>query len=380
MRRGYIVIILAALFFRSFGQNDDSLKLMIGQMIMIGINDYDDPGEKYDLLGNIKAGYLGGIILYEKNLDKENTSKKLAELILELQEDAKTPLFMSIDEEGGRVNRLKPKYGFPKTRSAAYLGDLDNIDSTYFYAEQTAKLLSGFGFNVNYAPVIDVNVNTSNPVIGKLERSYSEDYREVTRHAAAFIKAHTNYGIATTLKHFPGHGSSADDTHLGIADVTDTWRIEELYPYRFLIDSGVVTGVMTAHIVNGTLDQQKLPATLSNKIINGMLRDFLNYEGVVFSDDMHMGAISANYGFEDAVVMAINAGVDVLMFSNNVFDYQLTTVTEIHELIFQKVKSGQISTGQIQASFQRIMKLKSQLGLLEKDYNKELKRKLKNIK
>lgn len=380
MRKKLILLVQATTCLLTLqAQDTDSLDVMIGQMIMIGINDWNDPGEKYDLLASIEQGRVGGVILYEKNLVAENTAEQLAELVWSLQKGAEIPLFMSIDEEGGLVNRLKPKYGFENIPSAAALGKLNVVDSTYQYALKKAQLLDLLGFNVNYAPVVDVNVNQNNPVIGKLDRSFGRDHEIVTRHAAAFLRAHNEVNVATTLKHFPGHGSSDSDTHLGVAVVTDSWQLQELYPYKALLDSGLVTGIMTAHIINRTLDTAMLPATLSQKIISEALRSFLGFDGVVFSDDMHMGAISRNFGFEDAVKLAVNADVDVLLFSNNVFDYQLTTVNELHTLIKSMVENGEIDRATIEKSYNRILILKKQLGLLDSDYQKTLKKRLKKV-
>ncbi|MDH5607987.1 MAG: glycoside hydrolase family 3 protein, partial [Cyclobacteriaceae bacterium] len=317
--------------------------------------------------------------LFEKDLKPKNTQAELARLVNSLQKEATIPLFIGIDEEGGRVNRLKPKYGFPKTVSAQYLGKTNKLDSTRFYADQTARTLYAYGINTNYAPDVDVNINPQNPVIGKVERSFSPDYNQVVAHARVVIEAHDQYRIATAIKHFPGHGSSQADTHLGIADVSNTWQMEELYPYKILIESGIVKGVMSAHIVNRTLDERKLPGTLSDKIIQGMLREHLGYDGVVFSDDMHMGAISKNYGFEEAVVLSINAGIDVLMFSNNIYEDEQTGAPNLHAMIRSKVMSGEISEQRIRESYQRIMKLKTWMGLLEQGYKTDLDNRLKTL-
>ena len=314
--------------------------------------------------------------MYEKNLLFENPKPELAKLIKKLQKNAEIPLFVSIDEEGGRVTRFKTKYGFPKNVSAQYLGKINNLDSTSYYANQTASLLKSFGVNMNYAPVLDVNINPSNPVIGKLERSFSRDYKEVTSHAQSVISAHDNNKVIPVLKHFPGHGSSQSDTHLGVTDVTNSWQIEELYPYASLIDSGVVKAIMTAHIINSTLDNTKIPATLSKKVITGMLRGLLKYDGVIISDDMQMGAINNEYGLKESIRMSIDAGVDILMFANNVKDYNMVTATQVHDIIRELIKEGSISEIQISKSYNRIMQLKEETGLLEVDYFSALKNKL----
>lgn len=362
-----------------FSQEKDTISLddMIGQMVMVGLNNYDEAQQKGQTLDAIAEGKISGIILFEKDLQKTDTKRNLSQLIWELQKAARTPLFIAIDEEGGKVNRLKPKYGFPKTATAASLGVLDNVDTTRHYANQTAKNLDRFGFNVNFAPTVDVNINPENPVIAGYKRSYSSDPRLVTKHAWEVIGSHDAQQVATVLKHFPGHGSSSSDTHLGIADVSNSWRFEELFPYKSLIDSGVVKAIMSSHIVNRTLDEDLLPATLSRKMIDGVLRRHLGFNGVVFSDDMHMGAITQHYGFEEAVVLAINAGVDVLVFSNNITIDDITHAGSLHGLIKKAVSEGKIEVSKIQAAYQRIITLKEELGLLNISYKTMLDQKLK---
>jgi len=338
-----------------------SLKTMIGQMIFTGIGNISYLPDDADILLEIKKGIVGGLILFEKNINEQSPGKQLRRTIKLLQSNSEIPLFIAIDEEGGKVNRLKSKYGFPETVEAAYLGKLDNLDSTFEYAFQTAQLLDSLGFNVNFAPVVDVAINPDNPVIAMVGRSFSADPKEVTLHAKMVIEAHRKNGVLTVLKHFPGHGSSHSDTHLGIADVTDYWQFSELLPYKILLDSGLVDAIMTAHIVNAHLDPDQFPATLSPIIINNILRSFLNYDGVVFSDDMQMQAISEQYGFEQSIKMAIDAGVDVLMFANNVPDNKLRTATQIHQIIMDLVNSGVITRERINVSYKRIMKLKTKL-------------------
>ena len=356
---------------------EDTIDVMIGQMLMIGVGDFDLVDPRQPVFETIKSGKIGGVILYEKNILFESPKNELALLINHLQKNAEIPLFISIDEEGGFVSRMKTKYGFPKNVSAQYLGQLDNLDSTRFYAKQTATLLNCFGINMNYAPVVDVNLNTRNPVIGKIERSYSPEYKKVIKHAYEVISLHDGTGVIPVLKHFPGHGSSKSDTHLGLTDVTDTWKIEEMYPYSALIDSGVVKAVMTAHIVNKALDETKNPATLSKRIVTGMLRDFLNYQGVIISDDLQMGAIRNEYGMREAIRLSIDAGVDILMFANNVNDDDKVLASTVHAIIKDLLFENVITRDRIYMSYKRIMKLKSDFGLTKDGYYRSLKNKLK---
>ena len=335
----------------------DSLDIKIGQMIMIGFNGTglapDDP-----IVAEIKNGSVGGVILFEKNIADSNSVIKLKQLTYALQSLAPVPLIMAIDQEGGRVNRLKTKYGFPKSVTAAYLGELNNDDTTRFYAQLTAATLAGLGFNVNFAPVLDLAANPDNPIIAKYGRAYSADPHIVARHAGITIAAHSRLHVVTVGKHFPGHGSSQADTHLGMADVTNTWEATELFPYDTLITAGVLPAVMSAHIVNENLEPAGLPGTLSKKILQGILRDSLGFQGVVFSDDMQMHAITKHYGLEKAIELGINAGLDVIIFSNNIQNSEERTVNVVHDIIKKLVKSGHIPMARIDESYKRIITLK----------------------
>lgn len=367
MKKTIAILFLTILSTISFGQHTESmtdsvsLDTMIGQMILTGIGDFSYMPKHAEILEEVKAGKVGGVIYFEKNVHDTHAAKQLKRSIKMLSEAATIPLFISIDEEGGRVNRLKPKYGFPETRRASELGRLNNLDTTAFYAHNTASTLKELGFNVNYAPDVDVAINPDNPVIAKLGRSYSDDPKVVYAHAGTVVDVHRQSQVITVLKHFPGHGSSRNDSHLGVADVSDTWVFSELMPYKWLIDSGKVDAIMTAHIVNQHLDPNKIPATLSPYIINNILRGVLDYQGVVFTDDMQMHAISKNYGFEESIKMAINAGADVLLFANNVPGNEKRSPSEIHKIISDYVTAGEISEARIQESYLRIMKLKSKL-------------------
>ena len=211
---------------------------------------------------------------------------------------------------------MKREFGFPPTVSAQYLGSINNLDTTRKYSEIIAATLAEAGINLNFTPVVDLNTNSDNPIIGKLERSFSADPNIVTRHALEVIKTHRRHGILSTIKHFPGHGSSRNDSHKGFVDVTNTWSDSELTPFLKIVKTGETNVVMTAHIFNAKLDPSH-PATLSSPIITGILRNKLKYDGVVVSDDMQMEAISVNYSLETAIELAIQAGVDILVFANN---------------------------------------------------------------
>jgi beta-N-acetylhexosaminidase len=359
-----ISIFLLACSSLTNAQQVDSLDIKIGQMILIGL-----PQIKVDpnVLEAVKSGKIGSVLLFEKNIPAKNSYLELKKVLWTYQKAATIPLFISIDQEGGKVNRLKEKYGFPRSVSAAKLGKYP-LDSVQFYAQLTATTLAGLGFNVNFAPVVDLAVNPDNPAIAKPERSFSANPDSVLLYAREVIKEHRKAGVITVLKHFPGHGSSKDDTHLGIADVTKTWSEAELIPYQRLLDSGEVDAIMTAHIVNKNLDGNGFPGTLSKKITTDLLRNKLGYEEVVFSDDMQMHAITKHYPLEESIRLAIDAGVDILLFSNNIQGSQERTVDKVHEIIRKLVENGTISKERIEQSFKRIMQLKSRLSSSQEEY------------
>jgi beta-N-acetylhexosaminidase len=337
-----------------------TLDQMIGQMIMVGLSSTNLDSNLL-LEDALREGRAGGIILFEKNLAVDSTAWHLTQLTAGLQQAASMPLLIAIDQEGGRVNRLKARYGFPDSKSAAWLGMQNSCDTTMLHAEQIASTLKILGININFAPVVDLCSNPDNPVIAKFERCYNANPHEVTRQAVWFIDGHRANGILTTLKHFPGHGSSTKDTHKEMTDVTRLWRAEELIPYQQLIDRGRTDAIMTAHIINCNLDTSCLPATLSKAIITGLLRDSLGYNGVVITDDMQMHAITKHYGTEQSIRLAILAGVDILLFSNNITGSMEQQATLVHRTIKKMVDSDEISEARIRQSYERIIHLKRQL-------------------
>jgi beta-N-acetylhexosaminidase len=354
-------------------QTTDSLDIKIGQMILIGY-----PGTMVDqrVLEEVRAGKVGSIILFEKNIPAANSFIAVKKVIWTYQQAATIPLFVGIDQEGGRVNRLKTKYGFAASITAAAMAKSQNLDSVRIYAEATASTLAGLGININFAPVVDLATNPDNPIIAKYGRAFSAKEDSVTLMAKEFIRQHHKYNVLTSLKHFPGHGSSKADTHLGIADVTNTWNEKELIPYRELIDSGYADAVMTSHIVNKSLDAGGNPGTLSRDIIEGILRKRLKFDGVVFSDDMQMHAITKHYGLEEAIKLAVNAGVDIMTFSNNISGTEERTVDKVHQIIKAFVQKGDIPVARIDQSYRRIMKLKKQLVSDTDEINADLNKKL----
>ena len=346
-----------------------TLEQMIGQMLMVGFRGYM-VDEQSRVARDILEHGIGGVILFDYDVEKKaferniKNPQQLTKLIADLQElSGDDILLVAIDQEGGRVSRLKKNYGFRDSVSQAYLGGLNDLEITLDYALRTAQDLSEIGINLNLAPLVDLNTNPDNPVIGLLDRSFSGDPEVAARHAWEVVNAHRVFNVLTAAKHFPGHGSSLADSHLGFVDVTDTWNETELLPFKNLIADQGCDMIMTAHIYNRNLDPD-WPATMSEKIIGGILRSELGFEGVVISDDMQMKAIREHYPLEQALEMTILAGVDIIIFANNMI-YEEDIVSRSIAIIKNLVEEGRVSEDRIRQSYRRISHLKAGLNPLE---------------
>jgi len=341
-----------------------TLQQKIAQMLMVGFRGLEL--KSTDAIVRDIAEYgIGGTILFDRDVmlkqDGRNivSAEQLKALTAQLRSYATVPLFIAVDQEGGKVARLKERYGFPPTVSAQYLGTVNDPDLTRTYADSIAVTLAENGLNMNFAPVVDLNVNPDSPAIGRYERSFSADPDIVTAHARVFIKEHEQYQVATCLKHFPGHGSATDDSHDGFVDVSDTWSETELEPYRRLIPDGNCRMVMTAHIFNRNIDPV-YPATLSRATMTGILRERFAYDGVIVSDDMQMGAIINNFSFETAVEKAILAGVDIILTGNNLA-YDPDFAPKTIDIITRLIQNGTIPVERIDKAYSRIMTMKQSL-------------------
>jgi len=347
----------------STGQ-DVSLDVKIGQMLMVGFRGLK-VSDDHPIVQDIRNRYLGSVVLFDYDVPTQTPVRNIESpaqvkaLVEALQAVSSTPLLVAIDQEGGKIRRLKEKFGFPPTVSHQYLGTMNDLALTCEHATAIAETLAQLGINLNLAPVVDLNTNPDNPIIGQLERSFSADPDIVTNHALEFIRVHHEQRVLCTLKHFPGHGSSADDSHLGLVDVTNTWSPTELEPYANIIKAGEADAIMTAHVFNANLDPE-YPATLSKPTITGILREELNYDGVVISDDMQMGAIANHYGFETAIQATIEAGVDIIAIANNSV-YEEDIAARTVALIKQWIQDGKIGEARINESYQRIQWLKGKL-------------------
>jgi beta-N-acetylhexosaminidase len=341
--------------------NDAELKKMIGHMLLIGF-DADQVDENADIIKQINTYELGGVILYDRfysdrdRVKNISSPQQLQQLTSRLTQLSKQPLLIAVDQEGGKVARLKPTYGFAPFPSAQSLSSQSISEAKNTYRDMAAMLRTS-GVNCNLAPVVDLAVTPKNKVIVGLERSYGKEADEVVRYADILIQEQKKAGILSVLKHFPGHGSSLEDSHLGFVDITDTWSTKELEPYKQLIGTKTIDMIMTAHVFNGQLDKE-YPATLSYNVNTKLLREEMGFDGVVVSDDLQMKAITKYYSLVEAVTLAINSGVDILLFGNQL-DIQDTD--ELIETILLQIKKGTIPLKRIKESNRRIENLHKSL-------------------
>lgn len=342
----------------------EDLAAKIGQTIMVGFPGQTDgdPGVRA-IRTQLQEGTVGGVVLFPDNIRDKAQLTTLIAALRETRTDL--PPFIAVDQEGGAVQRLRARKGFGWFPSAELVGKNPSLDSQEIaeaiYAEMAAELAE-LGFNMNLGPVVDVNTNPHNPVIGARGRSFGSDVDTVAEIAAAFINAHHAANIATVAKHFPGHGSSAVDSHRKLADISNTWQELELEPYRRLAMQGLLDAVMIGHLYHPRFsDLEDLPTSLSAKTIQALRADDgLAFDGVVVSDDLEMGAIRDAFSPEEAAVRAIKTGTDIVVFSN-IERGDTEFGVRIHDALKAAVCDGRIGKARIEEAYGRIAGLKDKL-------------------
>jgi beta-N-acetylhexosaminidase len=317
----------------------------IGQLFMVG---FDGTTVSADLAAFIKEYRPGGVILFSRNLD---SAEQIVELTNALQRcSPHSPLLISIDQEGGRVSRLPKEFTiFPPCE---VLGRCNSSELAYAAAATTAKELRAVGINMNMSPVLDVNSNPANPVIG--DRAFGSDPGTVCELGVPTVGGLQDNGVVACGKHFPGHGDTVADSHKELPLVAASReRLEriELPPFRHAVARGVAT-MMTAHVLYSALDDQR-PATLSPAIIGTLLRKELRYDGVVLTDDLEMHAIIDHYGIEEATVQSILAGCDMPLICKD-----RNREAAAMSALDKAVADGTISTQRLEVSLTRIDRLK----------------------
>ncbi|MGE0051881.1 MAG: glycoside hydrolase family 3 N-terminal domain-containing protein [Arcobacter sp.] len=366
MQKKFLVLVFICCFgfnnlFANESYSKEDIEKMIAKMVILGFNG-ENISQKDEIYQNIKAG-LGGVILFDKDPNDKKKVKnvrnkeQLKILTSELQSISKQKLLIGIDQEGGIVQRLKSSDGFvntPKASEVALKGES--------FAKQTYKNLAidlkESGINLDFAPVVDLAINKENKVIVTRGRSFGESSKEVIKYSSIFIDELKKEHIISVLKHFPGHGSSLGDSHLGFVDITNTWNQKELEPYKYLINNGKANMIMTAHVFNEKLDKE-YPATLSYNINTNLLRYKLGFDGVLVSDDLQMYAISKHYDLKQTLTLAINSGVNMLLFANQLA--KPITLKEIVDTVYTQILSEQISLETIITANKRIDSLLNKL-------------------
>jgi beta-N-acetylhexosaminidase len=323
-----------------------TLKEKVGQMFIVGLQGEAPAREEKAI---IEQYPFGGFILFSYNCREPTQILSLSQSLWETGK--RHPPFISIDQEGGRVHRLpKPFTHFPP---AACLGQICNLNVAYRAARATAEELALVGINLDFAPVLDVNSNPKNPVIG--DRSFATDPQTVIALGERWVQGLRDGGIIPCGKHFPGHGDTDKDSHFALPVVhrplVELEKVE--LPPFVRACRNKVESLMTAHVLYRALDP-KLPATLSDKIITGLLREKFDYDGVVFSDDMEMSAISDNYRQEEAVAQCVRAGIDVMLFCHD-----LSRAIRAFEFLCSECEKDPTVQARVEKSYKRVTKLKA---------------------
>lgn len=328
--------------------NEMTLDEKIGQMVLSGFNGTDFNGELDTLINDLK---VGGVILFSRNIEDSNQLKKLN---LDIEEANKNiPVFISIDEEGGRVNRLAKN--IKRFESAKSIGDKGDIKYAYENGKEIGKTLKAYKINMNFAPVLDIYSNSKNTVIG--DRAFGNNEKIVETMGIATMQGLKDEDVIPVIKHFPGHGDTEVDSHIGLPVVEKS--IDQLYdfelvPFKKAIESGA-EAVMVSHILMKQIDD-KNPATLSYNLITEILRNDMEFSNVIITDDMCMKAITNRLSVEEASIKSIKAGSDIILIGSDI-----GKTKSVIEKIKLAVERNEISEKRIDESVYRILKLKQKL-------------------
>lgn len=382
--------------FLNHHQRNATLHDKIGQMIWVGFEGQNaNDGAVEHVARAVQKNLVGGVVLFSRNL---GTPASCSGLIAKLHKSAagsklQLPLCVSVDQEGGAVQRFLPQYGVPDTPSAFWMAQNESVQAALNRYQTLGRGLSSLGVNVNFGPVVDLKIKSSagSSVIAGKDRAYGEDVKQVTEYASAFVQAHRFEGMLTCLKHFPGHGAASGaaggDSHQGLVTLPhhekDRYLLEEgEFPFRHMIAKNNADLIMTAHLLHPD-GEKGYPVTLSNNFVRKRLREGMGFKGVTITDDLHMGAIIRNYDLKTVVIRAIQSGHDILLFSNNsaaskgidsedsegqpqqkqtsfkIPDPDLPQ--KVIQIVEEALEEGSLSLDQIEASFERILKMKFKL-------------------
>ncbi len=346
-------------------QRDFTIEQKISQMLMIGFRGLTLVNSQW-LVEYLQRGLIGGVILFEKDLETQGTRniespEQLKKLIEQLQSLSPFPLFIAIDQEGGRVSRLNSKNGFKDYLSHYEIASKEDESFANEIFTKIAETLYKVGINVNFAPVVDLIINPDNQVVVQNNRCFSSDPSIAAKFAKIFITKHLDFNILSVAKHFPGHGSSHQDSHFQWTDVSSSWKTIELKPYEILSEEGILKAVMVGHIFNKHYDPN-FPASLSHLWIEQILRRQFGFNGLVFTDDLQMKSISDYFTFEETIELSLLAGNDILLFANQI-DFSADIPQKFVKTTIGLLDKNKISIERINKSFERIMNFKNQFML-----------------
>jgi beta-N-acetylhexosaminidase len=332
-----------------------ALRAKIARMLMVGFRGLEI--HPTDPIAAALAAGLGGVILFDRDQTTGGSRNiaspdQLATLTASLRARASGVLLIALDQEGGKVSRLNPAMGFPTTKTQAAIGASDDPAVAQAAGMAMGMTLTAAGVNLDLAPVVDVDVNPTNPAIGALGRSFSSDPSVVAAMAGAEIGGLHAAGVRSAIKHFPGLGSASANTDFAVVDVTRTWTRKELEPYETLIGAGLPDAIMSGNILNRALDPTR-PASLSAATVTDLLRVRLGWSGVVVTDDLGAVAITSRFSRAEAVALAIEAGNDILLFANQA-TYVPDLAARLIDTIAGFVASGRVSEARIDASITRL--------------------------
>jgi len=334
--------------------NEMTVDEKIGQMIIVGLDGYTIDDSTREM---IEDYHVGGFILFSDNVKDSNQLLTLINSLKTTNSKNKIPLFISVDQEGGKVDRMPDEFKeFPSNR---IIGQINSKEFSYKIGSIIAEEIKAFGFNMDFAPVLDINSNPKNPVIG--DRAFGSEEEIVSDLGIETMKGIQSGGIISVVKHFPGHGDTSVDSHIGLPTVyKDLKQLKsfELIPFQEAIKNNADV-VMIAHILLNKIDAQN-PASLSKTIITDILRGELNFEGVVITDDMTMGAVTNNYEIDNGAVKAIKAGSDIALVCHG-YENGRSVINGIK----QAVEDGIIPKERIDESVYRILKLKQKYNLTD---------------
>lgn len=326
-----------------------TLKQKLNQLFIAGFEG-ENPDKCKEFKELLKNG-LGGVIFFTQNIRTESQFKKI---IASINKKALLPLFLTIDQEGGRVERTENIHGGKKYLSAKYSAEKGE-EFVKLQTKAIAEELKAYGINMNYAPALDVNTNKKNPIIG--ERAYSHNPDEVIKYSSIVIETYIENGIIPVGKHFPGHGDASLDSHLNLPTINLSFdELEKIHiaPFKKAIEQNI-PAIMVAHVHYPCFDKEKIPSSLSENVVNDYLIDKLGFKGLIISDDMVMGAMQS-YPPVEACIKAINSGINMFIF-RNCNKNTLLLLDELEQAVIDK----KISEKAIDISLKKIFKLKKNI-------------------